>query len=38
MWYIFVDFYATELRLSEIEEKTVNFVMNKRNLIWVSKF
>ena len=36
--YIFLDFYATELKLSEIEEQTVAFAMNRKKLFWVSKF
>ena len=39
--YIFVyfhDFYAAKLKLLEIEEWVVNFVMNRKNLFWVSKF
>ena len=34
IWYIFLDFYATEPKLSEIEEWTVNFVMNRKKLFF----
>ena len=39
--YIFIyfhDFYAAKLKLSEIEEWAVNFVMNRKKRFWVSKF